>query len=104
MIDTERIFAYRTLRIARGDTTALPGFEQDDYVTPSKANNRTLDDILTEYEAMRQATLTLFHSFDESVLTHTTLTSGVSTSVRALIHITAGHELHHLESIQENYG
>lgn len=104
MMDTERIFAYRALRIARGDTTPLPGFEQDDYVPTSKANDRTLDSILAEYEAVRLATLTLYHSFDERVLTNTTLTSGVSTSVRALIYITTGHELHHLESMQENYG
>ena len=104
MIDTERVFAYRALRIGRGDTTPVPGFEQDDYVAPSKANERTLASILEEYEAVRQATLTLYNSFDESLLTNSTLTSGVSTSLRALIHITAGHELHHLESIQENYG
>lgn len=64
MIDTERIFAYRALRMARGDTTSLLGFEQDDYVATSKANQRTLDDILAEYDTVRQATLTLFHSFE----------------------------------------
>jgi len=104
MIDTERVFSYRALRIARGDTTPLPGFEQDDYVPPSKANDRTLDSILEEYEAVRQSTLTLFNSFDENMLLNATLTSNHKTTLRALIHITAGHELHHIESLQENYG
>jgi len=104
MIDTERVFSYRALRMARGDTTPLPGFEQDDYVAPSKANERTLESILEEYDAVRQATLTLFNTFDESMLLNSTLTSGHTTSLRALIHIAAGHELHHLKSLQENYG
>ena len=104
VIDTERVFAYRALRIARGDTTPLPGFEQDDYVPVSKANDRSLDDILDEYHAVRRATVALFHTFDESYLTNTALTSENLTSLRALIYIVAGHELHHLESIKENYG
>jgi uncharacterized damage-inducible protein DinB len=104
VIDAERVFAYRALRMARGDTTPLPGFEQDDYIAPSKANDRTLDSILEEYDSVRQATLTLLNSFDESILLNATLTSGHATSLRALIHILAGHELHHLASIKENYG
>jgi len=104
MIDTERVFAYRALRIARGDTTPLPGFEQNDYVPPSKANERKLQSILEEYDAVRQATLALFNTFDESILLNSTLTSGHTTSLRALMHITAGHEIHHLKSLQENYG
>lgn len=104
MTDTERVFAYRALRIARGDTTPLPGFEQDDYVPPSKANDRNLTDILEEYRAVREATLTLLASLDDSVLMNSTLTSGNPTTLRALIYIIAGHELHHLVSIKENYG
>lgn len=104
MLDTERVFAYRALRIARGDTTPLPGFEQDDYVAPSKANERTLESILEEYQAVRDATITLFESFDDDMLINSTLTSGVETTLRALMYIIAGHELHHLCSIKENYG
>ena len=63
MIDTERIFAYRALRIGRGDTTPLPGFEQDDYVPASDADSRPLASILEEYDAVRAATLSLLESF-----------------------------------------
>lgn len=104
VLDAERVFAYRALRIARGDTTPLPGFEQDDYVAPSKANARDIKSILEEYRAVRDATTTLFESFDDDILMNSTLTSGAKTTLRAIMYITAGHELHHLYSIKENYG
>ncbi len=104
VIDCERIFSYRALRIARGDTTDLPGYEQNPYAVAANANQRTLNDILTEYTAVRQASLSLFRSFDTSVMTNLAVASGNPTSVRALIYQVAGHELHHLNSIKENYG
>ena len=103
VIDTERVFGYRALRIARHDTTPLPGFEQDDYVPYSRANERSLDEILDEYAAVRRATLTLFHSFDDSAYPRAGTTSGNRTTVQALAYIITGHELHHLNSIRENY-
>lgn len=104
VIDSERVFAYRALRVARGDTTELPGFEQNDYVPTANANQRQLSSILDEYHAVRQASLTLFNSLDETLMTNATITSGNRTSLRALIYIIAGHELHHLDSMKENYG
>ncbi|NUM44402.1 MAG: DinB family protein [Anaerolineales bacterium] len=102
--DTERIFAYRALRIARGDTTPLTGFEQDDYVPASRANEREIESILAEYTAVRLATCTLFESFGEEVFNRAGIASENRVSVRALAYITAGHELHHVQSIRENYG
>src|SRR3954454_12015253 len=67
--DDERIYAYRALRFARNDKTELPGFEQDDYTFYSNANNRSIDNILTEYEAVRKATIALYEGFDEAALT-----------------------------------
>ncbi|MCB0164113.1 MAG: DinB family protein [Anaerolineae bacterium] len=102
--DDERIYAYRALRFARGDTTELPGFEQDDYVPYSKANERDIEDILAEYSSVRQATLTLFRSFDAEALERAGVANGHLMSVRAAAYHIAGHELHHLNSIRENYG
>ena len=92
------------LRFARGDTTELPGFEQDDYVPYSKANERDIEDILAEYSSVRQATLTLFRSFDAEALERAGVANGHLMSVRAAAYHIAGHELHHLNSIRENYG
>jgi uncharacterized damage-inducible protein DinB len=104
VIDTERVFAYRALRIARGDTTELPGFQHEAYVTSALANQRSLEDILAEYLTVRQATLSLYKGFDENVMTRAASCNSQLTSVRALVYDIAGHELHHLCSIKENYG
>jgi DinB superfamily len=103
IMDTERVFAYRALRFARNDTTALPGFEQDPYVVYSGANERSTESLLEELTAVRLATLALFHSFGEEVWLRSGKVNGQNTSVRAALYIIAGHELHHVESIKENY-
>jgi uncharacterized damage-inducible protein DinB len=103
IIDDERIYCYRALRFARNDKTELPGFEQDDYVTYSGANERTLADILDEYRAVRAATLTFFNSLEDNALTRSGVANGHVMSVRAAAYHLAGHELHHLNSIKENY-
>ncbi|TGE06059.1 DinB family protein [Hymenobacter fodinae] len=103
MIDTERIFAYRALRIARGDQQPLPGFEQDDYVPASGADARTMQSILHEYDTVRAATLSLFESFGPEAFMRTGTASNSPTSVRALAYIVPGHEAHHLHILQERY-
>jgi len=103
IMDDERIFAYRALRAARADQTPLPGFEQDDYIVPSQANDRSLESIFEEYHALRMATITLFKHLPDDALMRTITANNHPVSVRALVYHIAGHELHHLVSIQENY-
>ncbi|WP_072053098.1 alpha/beta hydrolase-fold protein [Hymenobacter terrenus] len=102
-IDTERIFTYRALRFARGDAQDLRGFEQDDYVAHSNANARSIASLLAEYDATRAATLSLFDSFTEEQLDRRGTANGGPATVRALVYIVAGHELHHLNIIRERY-
>lgn len=103
LMDDERIFAYRALRIARGDTTPLPGFEQNDYVPFSRANERSLADIFAEYKTIRDATLSLFNSFSNDDLLRIGTANDHAVSVRALVYHLAGHELHHMNIIKERY-
>lgn len=103
IIDTERIFSYRALRIAREDKTPLAGFEQDDYVVPAKSNERTLESLLDEFIAVRNATIILYKNFNESSLKHIGTASNASISVRAIGYIITGHENHHCEVIKERY-
>lgn len=103
IIDTERIFAYRALRIARGDTTALPGFEQDAYVPASGADERPLRNILAEYEAVRAATLCLLDSLRPQDFDRQGTASNNPVSVRAMAYMLAGHEAHHLQILRERY-
>jgi uncharacterized damage-inducible protein DinB len=103
IIDTERIFAYRALRISRKDKTPLVGFEQDDYVWNGNAKYRTLDNLLEEYITVRQATISLYKSFNCEALEEIGEASGLPISVRALGYITTGHENHHNQVIKQRY-
>jgi uncharacterized damage-inducible protein DinB len=103
VIDDERIYAYRALRFARNDPTELPGFDQEAYVIESNANERTIEDILEEYDAVRRATITLFESFNDAMFTRTGVANGHVMSVRAAVYHIAGHELHHINSMKQNY-
>lgn len=101
--DSERIFAYRALRIARGDTTPLPGFDQDPYVAAAGADARPLADLLAEFAAVRQTTLWLFRSLPAAAWDRQGVASEVPVSVRALAYIIAGHENHHIASLETVY-
>jgi uncharacterized damage-inducible protein DinB len=103
IMDDERIFAYRALRIARNDKTPLPGFEQEDYVPYSRANERSLASIFKEFKTIRNATLSLFRSLKKDDFLRTGIANNHPVSVRALAYHIAGHELHHINVIKERY-
>jgi uncharacterized damage-inducible protein DinB len=103
MLDVERVFSHRALRMARADKTPLPGFEQDDYVAAANFDGRPLESLLDEWRHLRAANLTLFESFDEVTLMRQGTASGYEFTVRALIWIMAGHERHHLNGLRANY-
>jgi uncharacterized damage-inducible protein DinB len=103
VIDAERIFAYRALRIARGDKTPLPGFEQDDYVKFSRGAERTLHDIAEELGQVRQASVALFKHLDEEAMSRRGTASNNPVTPRALAYIIAGHERHHVQILRERY-
>jgi len=105
IIDDERIFAYRALCFARGEQLGLSGFDQDDYARASEADNRPLDNIFEEYEAVRRATITLYNGLPENTLDYRGNGTGSfsGATVRALLFHLAGHELHHMNIIREQY-
>ncbi len=103
IIDTERIMAYRALRIARGDKTPLPGFEQDDYVPYSNANERSSASLIEEWKAVRVATFQQFKYFTADMWKRTGMASGHQATTLALAYIIVGHELHHLWIIRDRY-
>ncbi len=95
LIDCERINAYRALRIARGDATALPGFDESDYVKSSGSDARALADLIEEYELVRRCTLALLASLPDEAWDRRGRANDSPLSVRALAFIVAGHERHH---------
>ena len=101
--DTERIFAYRALRISRADRTPIEGFEQDDYVRNGPFTHAPLAEIIEDYIAVRRATLTLLRNLDEAAWMRRGIANKNEVTVRALAYVIAGHELHHRRILEEKY-
>jgi uncharacterized damage-inducible protein DinB len=101
--DSERIFAYRALRIARGDQTPLSGFEQDDYVRAGGFAERSLADLAEEFSHVRSATVALFRPLGHDAWARRGMANKNEVSARALAFIIAGHELHHRAILTERY-
>ena len=101
--DVERVLSYRALRFARGDTTALPGFDENAYVPAADFEQRTMKSVIDEFVAIRGSTASLVESLtDETAARGGTLASGTMTA-RALLYLIAGHELHHRVLLRERY-
>lgn len=103
IIDTERIFVNRAVRIARGDKTMLPGYDENTYAANSGADARSFASLVSEYKLQRASTLAFFGGVDELSRTLIGNASGGPISVRALGYMLAGHEIHHQKVIVERY-
>jgi uncharacterized damage-inducible protein DinB len=104
LADSERIFSYRALRLARADATPLPGFDENDFVAAAEFDSRPLASLIEEWRSVRRASLTLFENLGDEALRRRGAVSGGPMSARALAWVIAGHELHHLAVLRERYG
>ncbi|MEO8573903.1 MAG: DinB family protein [Pyrinomonadaceae bacterium] len=103
LIDGERMFAYRVLRISRGDETPIEGFEQDGYIENAHSNERSFADLLEEFSLVRRANMIFFKNLTDDAWLRIGTASNATVSVRALGHIMAGHIEHHLTILKERY-
>jgi len=103
IIDDERIYGYRALCFARNDKTNLPGFEQEDYNRYSDTSERTIENIMEEYEALRLSTISLFKGLSDASLKRIGIANGNQASARALGYHILGHDLHHIKIIENVY-
>jgi DinB superfamily len=101
--DTERIMAYRALRISRGDATPIEGYEQDDYVRNGPFAHCPLSELIEDYIAVRRATVTLFRNLGEAAWSRRGVANKLEITVRALAYVIAGHELHHRRILEDKY-
>ncbi len=104
LIDTERLFAFRALWIARGETNLQPGMDENLWAANSNAHARSSRDIGQEYQAARHSHLQLFRGFDPEALPLSGIVGGSATTVNALPWLIAAHEMHHLLVMRERYG
>lgn len=103
MLDTERIFAYRALRIARGDRTPIEGYEQDDYIKNANFSEGKLADLAKEFGFIRNSNISLFQQLSGAAWQRRGTANGKEISVRALAYIIAGHEIYHVNILKERY-
>jgi uncharacterized damage-inducible protein DinB len=103
VIDTERIFTARMLRLARHDEIPLPGFEQDDYAANAPVDHRDYGEMLEEFRIVRQSSLMLYRSLLPDAWKRRGTVSEQSVTVRGLIFTSAGHELYHAKLLRERY-
>ena len=103
VIDAERIFAYRVLRISRGDETPIEGFEQEGYIETSHANSRSFAALIEEFDLQRRSNLLMLNNIDEAGSIRVGMASKNLISVRALVYVMAGHVTHHVHILRERY-
>lgn len=103
VVDTERIFAYRALAIARGERQPLPGMDQDEYMAGADFDARTLASLTDEFEAVRRGNVLMLRGLSAEAWARRGTASDNEVTVRALAHIMAGHETHHINILRERY-
>lgn len=103
-IDTERVFAYRALCIARGEKQPLPGFDENAYASNADVTQRPLGDMSSEFESLRRSNLSMFRGFTETMLQTSGTAAGKPVTVRAIGYMTIGHWRHHVGILRERYG
>lgn len=103
LADCERVIIYRAMRIARGDKTNLPGFDENLFVENAGADKRAIENILAELKAYRTASISFINSLNEEVLDRTGTANNFELSTRLLVNHLYGHHRHHLNILQERY-
>jgi len=101
--DCERILTYRITRIARGDKTDLPGFDEELFTSNANANQRNVNDILNELKAARAATIQFIQTLSNEAFDRTGTANGYPMPARLLVNHIYGHHRHHLDIIYDRY-
>jgi hypothetical protein len=103
LLDTERVFAYRLLRISRGDATELPGFDETAYTPEGQFNLRRIEELVSEFTLQRASTLALVNGIPPAAWSRVGTANGFRTSARALVYVILGHTAHHWRILRERY-
>lgn len=103
IIDTERILSFRALSFARGESSKINGYDHNSYVDEASANQRSLKDLLEELKRLRASTIDLFTSFTPEMLARKGNANGIDFIAEQFLYIILGHEIHHMDVIQQRY-
>ncbi|MFM2392140.1 MAG: hypothetical protein RLZZ546_117 [Bacteroidota bacterium] len=102
LIDTERVFQYRTLRFARRDGVKLPGFDENLFADNAIVK-KDVQALVDEFDILRKSVILMFESFSEEDLMSKGTAGENEISVLSLSYILAGHVIHHMDIIKERY-
>lgn len=103
MIDSEKIFAYRALRIARADRTPIEGYEQDGYIENGNFDAYRLSDLIEELTLSRRSNISFFKNLNNAAWLRKGTANNAEISVRALAFIMVGHIRHHANILETRY-
>ena len=103
VIDSERVFGYRAMSFARNDSTNLAGFDDLQYTKNSGANNRTIAELMNEFDILRQSSMVLFRSFDKTMWSRLGTANNIEIDVKSIAYLVSGHCRHHGKILQERY-
>ncbi len=103
LTDSERVFAYRSLCIARNESQSLPSFDENDYQNAANFEQQTIEQLMEQYRYTRLANICLFKTYSENAASNIGFANGNAVSARALVFMIAGHELHHLSVLKDRY-
>jgi len=103
MADTDRIFGYRLLAIARGDTNSLPGFDENAYAANSNFDRWSFRDLVESLALVRKSNLLVMRNLSDEDWDRRGVANGNPTSSRALAFMMVGHERHHVKVLRERY-
>ena len=104
LIDGERVFGYRALCIARGETQNLPSFDENEYMLNAPYEHVELEDLLSEFRLARLSNIAMLRTLDQTAWTRVGVANGAPVSVRALVYVMVGHTRHHMGVLRERYG
>lgn len=102
-IETERVFQYRALRISRKDTTPIEGFDEGWYSQHNNTDARNLSDLASEFNAVRQSTISLFQGMNVAMLDAEGIANNAPITPRNIGWLIVGHTMHHCDIIKERY-
>ena len=102
--DADLIFLYRLVCIARGETKALPSFDENDYVRKAGFDSARWVDILGAHRGIGESAVAIISGFDPEAWNRRGTANGASVSPSEMLRVWMGHERHHIRILKERYG
>jgi uncharacterized damage-inducible protein DinB len=102
--DNERIWAYRMLRIARGDNYTCVSYDENQFVAESSFHLQPISSLVEEFTHVRRSTILLLRGLPDEAWHRMGTLYDTKLTVNAAVYVVAGHEKHHRSVLTSRYG